>query len=755
MIVSEKNIKAFNAIYDFGLSDKILEELPKISERVTKVNNKLGANVIIYLYRTPKILFIFHPRFGRHYYNNTSYFGIALKDIHKDNLKLLNDNLPVNTGDYFFTTKADANGANPHHINDFLASFKGAKDTKLVNSSLVKLNFKKFTENFLKELKALIQIFVTGRDTYHNTITIADSIPPLSGIVNSPEELIDSLKTYIKGNHKHFFGTHKISLIPNLDTPTASVLEVYETFLKLLYPDIQVTKIETSKTGEIKNKSTLDVVHKSRNYTVIGLVAEHNNQRMALIGQFEQDRYYRRNQDLCDKHGFRWNLYSFAQDKFPDLYDYLDVGRIFVNFGYNAGEDTLNANVGALFELKAPKVISYELMKQHIAGRKDQLTLIDDDTIDRITKRELRRQAVAKEEADVGKKLKEKAEKLFKGLAKQKGEIKFNDMVLTADSVKYETEELSFSKGHSKTWLSDLLTRAANVRDVKHVNYDHVLTGFIAHAMSVQNSTISGKIGSVTFELQHTARRNAAGSLVTQYKLNGNRINKGEVQECLERAVCYQTQTDYDYFLSEVKKCSLRIHSYLQLGVDSVVYDELQGKQLQIKFLIERKKNKNYVIINKKSYLIKSINRFLSIEKKNNLMDMVELLLNEDIVEGIKLKDMKGIIEKATETFKNAVAKSEELLNKTVKMFKLELETTRVGGTQRTGYKIVGKKRTYFLEVENNNAHTNRCGVYDYATGQYVCIVDKSTAQVGKDKIVNRIFALHNDEKVATQIHTI
>ena len=47
------------------------------------------------------------------------------------------------------------------------------------------------------------------------------------------------------------------------------------------------------------------------------------------------------------------------------------------------------------------------------------------------------------------------------------------------------------------------------------------------------------------------------------------------------------------------------------------------------------------------------------------------------------------------------------------------------------------------------------CGVYDFYSGQYICIVDKSTSQVGQDKLVNRIFALLNDSRVAKHINTL
>jgi hypothetical protein len=762
MNIAEQNIKAFNAIYDFGLTDEIIKKLPAIKERVTKVEDILSASVFTYLYRSPKLLIVVNPRLSKGYYRNSSYFGIALTDINERNKTLLDKILPVNTGSYFYTSNIGASGSNPE-INEFMQLFttyrriEEGETTKVEvaptsASVLIKISFEKFTEKFLKSLDTLGQGFITGSN-YHGVI-YSKSVPRLVGSAESADELLEKLRTYLKTNEEHFFKNKTFKIYPSAYNTKENVLDGYETFLEMLYPGCQITRVEQKPTTQLKNNNLTKIIEREEAYSIVGLIAEINNTRLAVIGTFFQGAYHRRADNAVDAHGMSWNLYSFEHEKFEELYDYLDVGRIFFNLRTNAN-GALIQKAGVLHDLEDPKTISSELLTPYLRDQPGQVTLIDNDTVDRIMKREIRKAAIQDKEAKSEVKLKEKAQKLFKDLSKQKGDIKVNDMVIKDNVVKYETETLSFRSGHSKTWLSDLLVRASNRIDIKYVNYDYILTGFIAEIMRIQNGTIKGTLGTVKFEVTHTEKTNTRGHYLTQYKINGNRINKGEVQECLERAVCYQNQTDYDYFLQEVKKCSLRIHAYLQIGVDTTVYDELKSKHLKIKFLLDRKDGKNRLIINKKKYPIKNINRFLSIENKGNLMEMVELLLNEDIVEGIKLNDMKGIIDKATETFKNAIAKSEELLNKTVKMFKLELETKNLEGRDRTGYRINGKRRTYFLEIANANAHTNKCGVYDYDTGRYICIVDKSTAQVGKDKIVNRIFALHNDEKVATQVNTI
>ena len=89
-------------------------------------------------------------------------------------------------------------------------------------------------------------------------------------------------------------------------------------------------------------------------------------------------------------------------------------------------------------------------------------------------------------------------------------------------------------------------------------------------------------------------------------------------------------------------------------------------------------------------------------------------------------------------------------------MFKIaQDEHTLQNGEIKHGYLINGKMRKYLLEIDNNDIENGRHGVYEYPTGKYFCIVDKSTSQVGMDRIVNRIFALHNDSLLASQITTL
>lgn len=78
----------------------------------------------------------------------------------------------------------------------------------------------------------------------------------------------------------------------------------------------------------------------------------------------------------------------------------------------------------------------------------------------------------------------------------------------------------------------------------------------------------------------------------------------------------------------------------------------------------------------------------------------------------------------------------------------------------REGYIITGTSgKQYFVDASDTatGPHNNHYPVFHFPSGGPICIVDKANhlAQVGKDALVNRLFALKNDTFVAKQITTL
>tara|TARA_Y100000034_G_C6757841_1_gene337311 strand:- start:202 stop:771 length:570 start_codon:yes stop_codon:yes gene_type:complete len=185
------------------------------------------------------------------------------------------------------------------------------------------------------------------------------------------------------------------------------------------------------------------------------------------------------------------------------------------------------------------------------------------------------------------------------------------------------------------------------------------------------------------------------------------------------------------------------------------VRDDFDNTNVTLKFPLERLKGKMYLVLGDREFKVKNTHKIINLSKKYNMIEVVTSLLDGSVVNDVTANDIRDIIEEGKSAYITAVDKSKRLLSETESLYDLTATDHRVGEKDLYGYKIDGKMRTYFLEKNYQNEDKNSCGVYDYNTGQYICIVDKSTSQVGMDKLVNRIYALHNDSLVAQHINTL
>ena len=393
---------------------------------------------------------------------------------------------------------------------------------------------------------------------------------------------------------------------------------------------------------------------------------------------------------------------------------------------------------------------------------KGDVLIWDNPTIKGLVNRHLKKETTINKKALSNTTMLEKIQKTIGKLGGKK-EIKFNNMKISKKQIEYEGQILKLDGKSNADWVKTIFGQICNVvRDPNNINWDNVFAALISMIRSTEDNLISGKIGDVTFTYEKKTTTSTKGVVATRHYINDHRINKVELTRCLERALCYETQKDFDYFLNAVSKCSLEMHGYLHDGVQTNVSDFFQGYNLRyhVKFPIERKGRSTYLILDKEEYRVRNFARFKAVINKNTVLEVVEVLLNEAIVEGVDLNNVKIIIESAKKEYDTALKKSQELLDETVKLFKLEEEQKRVDDGLLSGYKIEGKIRNYFVEkgnlVPDKNNHRD-CRIYDYETGKYICIIDKSSAgdQVGMDRLVGRIYALHNDNLVAREVHTL
>ena len=435
-------------------------------------------------------------------------------------------------------------------------------------------------------------------------------------------------------------------------------------------------------------------------------------------------------------------------------FDYADVNRFYLaeNSRYDGENSTNEKPFGkAMFIAEDPIIPKKNVLQYMYDSINDETTrnIADSDVnliVKRLAQQEAREQADRKRREALDKKVEDK----IKVLSDPKGTLKLNNVHFTHDSITYADQTLAFS--NRTGWVGQMVSRLTRHYQLNDINYDHVFDYFIDIAAA--SGDIQGTIGTVSFEIELVTKTNIRNISSTRYYVNGSRVNKDEIKPVLTRAICFDKQEDFDYFVKSVSSCSLKMHRYLQTGIDIDVRDDFDGSNCVMKLPIERRKNINYLVLNDQEYRIRDTQKVLGLQKKYHLLDVINILLTDTVIVGVVAEDIKELIEAAKKEYITAVEKSKQLLKETEELFKIKLDTVRFqDGKERHGYVINGNLRTYFLEFAEREE--DRAGVYSYPDGRYICIVDKSQSQVGMDKLVNRIYALHNDSLVASQINTL
>lgn len=438
-------------------------------------------------------------------------------------------------------------------------------------------------------------------------------------------------------------------------------------------------------------------------------------------------------------------------------YDYVDVDRIFST--EKSTDFTMTESMPfatAIFTEERPTIPATGVMVSYL-GRLSGETpaLLDTLALKTIVNRHQQRIMREKAQEDAKTKLRSKAKQKISELQEEGSTLKINDLVVTKDTITYQKQKLALTaENDTDFWVQRVLQHAAAGWNWADLNFDQVYDAFLQE-ISCRNKA-KGKIGDVSFDVKTKSSKGPSGVTSSRKYINGHRVNKDEVEQCLQQALCYETQEDYDKFLQSVSKCSLKVHRYLQLGLDLSVYDAFNHVNLTMKLPLERRNGHNYIVLGKNEYRIHDTNALLRLENKSDLLNIINVLLNPKIVSGVAIQNMKAIVKSAKKAHEDAIMRSTRLLEDAENMFNLRKQRIRMGnGSYIFGYRITGKLKEYALEIDEHDPAKGRVSVYDYDSGTYICIVDKSRSQVGMDKIVNRIYALANDSLVASQITTL
>jgi len=630
--------------------------------------------------------------------------------------------------------------------------------------------FKRLTKNSLAKLELFRKILTFVK---HDNSSLFPINFFQKRAFTTVTELYSYLRTSFLENHEdanRFLNTY-VKIDGSYNGHSNNYCDILTAFLKKVFPKIKHTRFNYEAK---KHQATFDIYSSSKYLRLITDVFETDNSRFFLTMAPSGNRSYIYNNDSTTTN-FRLQVIPHTNP----MYDYIDAGRLFLskNKGVNhhgyESEPFLGSAVLTEREPVLPRdFVLEDYLNRLPAGAQE---VLDTNDLLLLTKRHEQRASRAEEEGKQKEKLKAKIKEKIKVLD-EGGKLTINEVTYTKDFISYEDQKLTFDipddvkDPEVKNWAHTILVKATDYHDLDRVTFDNVLGRFLDYLASKQDysryskmfikdettswKTLRGTIGDVAFKIEIRTLTNSDGISSERTYINGYRINREEVRACVERGLCFEKQSDFDYFLKEVSKCSLKFHRYLQTGVDIAPYDNFEQAQLSIKLVIERRKNLNYLSVADKLYKIKDTQKIIKLQNSRDLMDVVNVLMNSAIVEGVLIDDIKVVIDGAKKAYTTAIEKSKELLKHAETMFNIQVaKHTMTNGNTIEGYLINGQTRSYVLEIKEGSDGRN--GVYDYPSGNYICIVDKSKSQVGADKVVNRIYALHNDSRLATQISTL
>jgi hypothetical protein len=387
-----------------------------------------------------------------------------------------------------------------------------------------------------------------------------------------------------------------------------------------------------------------------------------------------------------------------------------------------------------------------DALSKYIRGHSQ--VVIENQTLEMIIKRDERKKiedaAIQKAQSAIQTKLNKKIEGLENG-----EEFSFNDVTFRSNEIEYENQIIK--SNYIK--VKDIVTNFINNLEDDAFNFELIFEGF-CRALIKQAQTkgkVTAEVGTVHINLEIRSKKNTAGiTMVTNY-VNEYRINKDELLDVLQRALCYNKNEDYENYLESVSKCSLRYHRFIASGIQLKVHDTITGEDIEFKIGLDRDKNRNYISYGDSiHYPVKDSNKLLNLVGSTDMARVINVLLNPDIV-GIKGSDIKYIIENGRKALEVERNKEKQMLEQAIELFKCEKleEALLDNGRVVDGYTIKGKLREYIIE-------TSTIRVFEYPSGKYLCMVDKGQNEHANiARLVSRMFALANDSKLANEITTL
>jgi len=500
---------------------------------------------------------------------------------------------------------------------------------------------------------------------------------------------------------------------------------------------------------EYKNEDIPSRVNVCR---IVRVFTQIKNRRVAII-QEKQDfthtygGMFRRSQEVD-----RLIYYIKSYKPSNQEYDYVSPNREIVkstsvHYGENPNEVWVSDE---LFEKVTPNEL--EAISRHAK----EWTLLTPEKYKELSKdirADYLREKRGKEAEEAERLLKQNIRRQFK-----KGKLTRAGIIYTRKKVSCET--LSFQSDKISDFLVStniLLDDRPNIIDIYEKFIDYI-------ARTFTNTTETITVNDMVIRIE---KRNK------DVLVNGIRIWKKDILGVLWEAITYTNQEQYEEWLRYISKVCLEFQEILQNGnLETTMCIrpnreenclEVPENEVKIAIPVKRENNRNWVMINKKEFVIKNLKSFLNLKTLmnydyypygDNLDKAVKTLYKAlskvtpaDIAQLISegIKQYKKAQRLHRKKLKEMEAKSKEFLSHAVELSKAR----KVKG----GYFVKGTSQTtYFVNEEKCEVWTIKNGKQD----QYLCIADIGETAEGKaginDRIAKRLLCLSEDKKVANEI---
>ena len=369
-----------------------------------------------------------------------------------------------------------------------------------------------------------------------------------------------------------------------------------------------------------------------------------------------------------------------------------------------------------------------------------------------------------------------------------KGGLKVSGLEMTDMSFEYEGVKVTTTSSTKAMYTTSLVALSRNIQRLydldaavqETLNFNTLYNSFVDdiseqverwaksedHYLHSEDSYyLSYSIDSVNIRItKETSDKGAS-----KYLINDIRVNYNEIKACLLRALCYKNQEDFDAFLSIVSKCSLAIHRVIENGIVSKI-QVTPEMDLLVKLRFKRENKSNYLVISgDKKIKIRDLRGFAakfntynnqnSYSRIRSFTDFCDIFSDRHFKEELTEEMLLELLSSGKRVYDEALKKSRELLDSAIKATGAVSKSFKHGNAVISGYEVVGMSGNRYFVSDEGSGRSTSSTVYKIDEDdsiRYICIVDRSLGgQVGKDTVVNRLFAMKNDSRVVGKIHTL